>query len=258
MNDLLLAEAADGVLLLTLNRPAARNALSLPLRDLLEERLLAFDVDPGLRVAVLTGAGEHAFCAGADLSAPLPAASGPAAVFDASIRPLVRELGLAKPLIAAINGAAFGGGLELALLCDIRIAATNATFALPEVKIGSMPGSGGTQRLPRLIGLGPALQMCLTGDRVSAEEALLLGLVTRVVSQDDLVPAAMEMARRIAENAPLSVQATRKAMREGIEAPLAEGLVLERLLFTMLRETEDRAEGRAAFREKRRPVFKGR
>jgi (E)-benzylidenesuccinyl-CoA hydratase len=245
------------IVLFTLNRPEARNALSPDARDKLESELLAFDRDPDLRVAILTGAGET-FCAGADLKVQAAPVTGPAAHFDHDNRSLVRDLGLAKPLIAAINGAALGGGLELALLCDIRVAATTATFALPEVKIGSMPGSGGTQRLARIIGLGNALHVALTGERLNADDALRVGLVTRLVPPEALIEEAMAIARRIAENAPLSVRATRAAIREGADLTLAQGLKLERMYFTALRDSEDRAEGRKAFAEKRRPNFKGR
>lgn len=243
------------VSIITLDRPDARNALSLDMRDALEAALLAFDADTTKRVAVLMGSGDKAFCAGADLTTAPPAASGPAAHPD---RSLVRDLGLTKPVIAAINGMALGGGLELALLCDIRIAAKNATFALPEVKIGSMPGSGGTQRLSRIVGLGRAMHLALSGDRISADEALKMGLVSQVVEPADLKATATQLAERIAENAPLSVQMTRKAIRDGADLPLAQGLALERTLFTIIRDTQDRAEGRQAFREKRKPDFKGR
>jgi E-phenylitaconyl-CoA hydratase len=246
------------VSLITLDRPEARNALSPKMRDGLETALIAFDAEPGKRVAVLTGAGDKAFCAGADLTAAPPLAPGLAVHFDRNNRSLLLDLNLSKPVIAAVNGLALGGGLELALLCDIRIAASSATFALSEVKIGSMPGSGGTQRLPRIVGSGHAMYLALTGDRISAAEALQMGLISRVVDGEELVPAALEMAQRIAENAPLAVQMTRKAIREGLNMPLAQGLALERSLFTVIRDSEDRAEGRLAFREKRKPAFKGR
>ena len=246
------------VSLITLARVEAHNALSLEMRDALEQSLVAFDADHGKRVAILTGAGEKAFCAGADLTSAPPSTIGIAAHFDRANRSLVRDLGLSKPVIAAINGMALGGGLELALLCDIRIASHNATFALPEVSIGSMPGSGGTQRLSRAVGLSHAMYVALTGERISADEALQMGLVTRVVEPASLVPTALQIAERIAQNAPLSVQMTRKAIRDGLDMPLAHGLALERTLFTMIRDSEDRAEGRRAFREKRKPEFKGR
>lgn len=246
------------VSLITLDRAEARNALSLDMRDALEAALLAFEADAGKRVAVLIGAGDKAFCAGADLTGAPPSISGPSAHLDRNNRPLVRDLNLAKPVIAAINGMALGGGLELALLCDIRIATRNASFALPEVKIGSMPGSGGTQRLSRIVGMGRAMHLALSGDKIGADEALQMGLVSQVVDLADLQATALALAERIAGNAPLSVQMTRKAIRDGLDMPMAQGLALERTLFTILRDTQDRAEGRRAFREKRKPDFKGR
>ena len=246
------------VAVITIDRAEARNALTFEARDVLEAALLAFDRDPAKRVAILTGAGDKAFCAGADLNTASPLSAGPAAQLDHTNRSLVRDLDLNKPVIAAINGMALGGGLELALLCDIRIASRHASFALPEVKIGSMPGSGGTQRLPRVVGIGNAMHIALTGDRLSADEALRMGIVSQLVDPPELMNVAIDIAERIAGNAPLSVQMTRRAIRDGIELPLAQGLALERTLFTLIRDTQDRAEGRLAFREKRKPVFKGR
>ena len=228
------------------------------MRDALEAALLAFDDDATKRVAVLIGAGDKAFCAGADLAGAPPPTLGPSAQLDRANRALVRDLNLSKPVIAAINGMALGGGLELALLCDIRIASRNASFALPEVKIGSMPGSGGTQRLSRIVGMSHAMHMALSGDRIGADEALQMGLVSQVVEQADLETMALQLAQRIAGNAPLSVQMTRKAIRDGMDMPMAQGLALERTLFTIIRDTQDRAEGRQAFRDKRKPDFKGR
>jgi E-phenylitaconyl-CoA hydratase len=219
--------------------------------------MLAFDADPDARVAVLTGSGDRCFCAGADLRAPLVPRASADTQDAAPDRPLVRDLGLSKPVIAAVNGHALGGGLELALVADIRIAADHATFGLTEACIGSMPGSGGTQRLPRLIGPGHALLMALAGERISAQEALQWGLVSRVVPGPDLLETALALAERIAANGPLSVRAILLATRKGLELPLAEGLALERSLFNTLRDSADRAEGRAAFRERRAPSFKG-
>jgi len=250
-------ERRGAVTLVTLNRPESANALSISARDALEAALMAFDADPAARVAVLTGAGDKSFCAGADLRAPPAAVAAPPDGADATDRPLVRDLGLAKPVIAAINGHALGGGLELALLADIRIAAAHATFGLTEARLGSMPGSGGTQRLPRLIGEGHALLMALSAQRIAAAEALQWGLVSRVVPGPELLAAALDLAQAIADNAPLSVRAILRAVREGRQMPLAQGLALERELFTMIRATADRAEGRAAFRERRTPCFKG-
>jgi E-phenylitaconyl-CoA hydratase len=246
------------VALITLDRVEARNALSLDMRDALEAALLDFDADATKRVAVLIGAGDKAFCAGADLAGAPPVTSGPSAQLDRANRALVRDLNLSKPVIAAINGMALGGGLELALLCDIRIASHNASFALPEVSIGSMPGSGGTQRLSRIVGMGRAMHLALSGDRIGADEALQMGLVSQIVEQADLEAMALQLAQRIAGNAPLSVQMTRKAIRDGMDMPMAQGLALERTLFTIIRDTQDRAEGRQAFRDKRKPDFKGR
>lgn len=251
-------EDRGGVMLVTINRPEAANALTPSARDALETALLAFDADPAARVAVLTGAGEKSFCAGSDLKAGVPDQTVPAELFDNASRPLMRDLNLSKPLIAAINGYALGGGLELALIADIRIAASHARLGLTEACIGSMPGSGGTQRLPRLIGQGHAMLMALAGERIGAGEALQWGLVSRVLPAAQLLPAALALAERIAANAPLAVRAIRRAVREGGEMPLPQGLLFERTLFNALRSTADRAEGRAAFHERRPPVFKGR
>jgi E-phenylitaconyl-CoA hydratase len=242
-------ERHGAVLLVTINRPQVANALSLAARDELEAALFAFDADQQSRVAVLTGAGEKAFCAGADLQA--------ATADTKPDRALIRDLNLKKPLLAAINGYALGGGLELALVADIRIAAARSTFGLTEARIGSMPGSGGTQRLPRVIGTGNALLLALSGRRITADEALRFGLVSRVVADDELLPATLELAQTIAANAPLAIRAILRAVREGAALPLAQGLALERELFCVIRETSDRAEGRTAFREGRPPNFTG-
>lgn len=250
-------EDRGGVVLITINRPEAANALTPAARDALEAALLAFDSNPAARVAVLTGKGDKSFCAGSDLKAGVPEQAALAGVFDHANRPLMRDPNLSKPLIAAINGHALGGGLELALIADIRIAASHATLGLTEAAIGSMPGSGGTQRLPRLIGSGHAMLMALAGERISTDEALRWGLVSRVLPAAELLPAALALAERIAANAPLAVRAIRRAIIEGAAMPLAQGLLFERTLFNVLRNTADRAEGRAAFRERRPPVFKG-
>lgn len=250
----LLTESAGGVAWLTLNRPAKRNALNLALRAALDRALADLAADDGVRVVVLTGAGS-AFCAGADLSdAPAPTGHPMAAPG----RPVAQSLAaFAKPLIAAVNGPAFGGGLELALACDMRIATSAATFALPEVRIGSLPGSGGTQRLMRAIGPAVAARMLFSGEPLSATEALRTGLISDLVEPGELVALAGQLGRRIAANAPLSLLAAKRCLTAAGEAPLSAGLELERTLWTLLATTEDRREGRDAFREHRAPRFTG-
>lgn len=236
-----------GVGWITLNRPDRRNAISLALRAALAEALAALDADGEVRVAVLTGAGS-AFCAGVDLK-------DPGDTRDA--KPVSYALDrFEKPLLAAINGAAVGGGLELALAADLRIASRAASFALPEVKLGSLPGSGGTQRLARAASPAVAAKMLFTGGTILAEEALRCGLVSDVVEPDELLPLATEIAGRIAANAPLSLRAAKLALRTA-QAESAGGLALERALWGMLANTDDREEGRAAFRERRAPRFTG-
>ncbi len=241
-----------GVATLTLNRPERRNAIDQAMRDALAATLAELDGDGEVRVAVLTGAGP-AFCAGVDL------AEGPPRDGAAARPPVAQPLwAFRKPVVAAINGAAVGGGLELALACDIRIAASSARLGLTEVRIGSLPGSGGTQLLPRTIGPGAAARMLLTGELVDAAGALRLGLVSEVVMDRELAGAAAALAARIAEGAPLSLLAAKRALRAAADLPFAEGQALERRLWAELASTEDRAEGRAAFREKRTPRFSGR
>jgi len=211
------------------------------------------------RCIVLTGAGERAFCAGADirefLEPPVPTR------FREERRRLDfrREMDRCpQPIIAAIRGFALGGGLELALACDIRVAAEDAQLGLTEINLAIIPGGGGTQRLPRLVGRGKALEMILTGMRVSAAEALRLGLVERVVPVAELLPSAQALAKSIAEKAPIALRYAKEAVVSGIELPLADGLRLENDLATLLRTTEDRVEGARAFVEKRKPKWSGR
>jgi enoyl-CoA hydratase/carnithine racemase len=239
----------DAVARITLDRPDKRNAINDEMRTELTAAFAAFDADPSVRVVVLTGAGS-AFCAGGDLSA----SAAPDPQRPRIVEPLDQ---FSKPVIAAINGLAFGGGLELALACDLRIAVTGARFALPEVRIGSLPGSGGTQRLPAVIGPSLAAQMILTGEPIDAARALAAGLVTELCEPDKLIDTAMGHARTIARNAPLAVIAAKRALRVAAGTHRAENLDVERKLFNELALSEDRNEGRQAFREKRPPVFKG-
>ena len=235
-----------------LNRPEKRNAIDNATREALTKALADFAAAPGIRVVVLTGAAT-VFCAGVDLSSSSGVPTDPDR--PRLVDPLDR---FTKPIVAAINGPAIGGGLEIALACDLRIATTAARFSLPEVRIGSLPGSGGTQRLPVAIGSALAAQMIFTGEPISAERALAAGLVSELCAPEDLMARADQLALAIAQSAPLSVMAAKRALRSAVESNLVAGLALERSLFNELAKTEDRQEGRAAFRERRPPNFKGR
>lgn len=258
-------ERRDHVLVVTIDRPEARNALSLRMGRDLVDAWREYAADPELRVAVLTGSGDRAFCAGADLkevgawyASMTPEERRRQAETEPGLGGITRNLDPGKPIIAAINGACLAGGLELALACDIRIAVESATFGLPEVRWGLMPGAGGTQRLPRSIPESMAMEMLLTGHPIDAGEALRVGLVSRVVPADELMDQALELADRIAANAPLATRAVRAAARQGRDLPLEEGLGLEQATAEPLRQTEDVQEGLRAFAEKREPKFEGR
>ena len=242
-----------------LNRPEAMNSIDPETRAALWEAWAEVAADDHIRVAILTGTGEKAFCTGADLRKPFPAPSSFAEQMFTTGKPNVTDgMQMLKPIICAINGYAMGGGLELALACDLRIASENAAFALSETKIGSLAGSGGTQRLIRAIPHAIAMKMLLTGERIDAREAHRVGLVSDVVPPDQLMPLATQFAERICDNAPLSVRAAKLAATRGAEMSLNDGLTLEQAFFGILRDTEDRAEGRKAFAEKRKPDYKGR
>ena len=257
--------SADGpILLVTIDRPDKRNALSLEMGRQLCDVWQQFRDDPQLRVAILTGVGDRAFCAGADLKevaawyrSMTSLQRRERAEREPGLGGITRNLDPGKPIIAAINGHCLAGGLELALACDLRVAAEHATFGLPEVKRGIIPGAGGTQRLPRLIPRAIALELLLTGDAIDAPAALAAGLINRVVPKEQLLAAARTLAQRIAVNAPLAVQTARAAALAGAHLPLAEGLRLEQLYAEPLRSTEDAAEGVRAFIEKRSPNFVG-
>jgi E-phenylitaconyl-CoA hydratase len=249
----------DQVATVVLNRPEAMNSID----PETEAELLAcwqrIREDDGVRVVILTGAGERAFCTGSDLKKTMPPPENYASfAFGRGDVDIASRLATDKPVICAINGYALGGGLEIALACDIRITADHARFGLPEVRVGSIPGAGGTQRLPRTIGASDAMLLLLTGDHIDAAEALRLGIVSRVVPLADLRREAEAIAARIAANAPLAVRAVKRLVRQGRDMPLDLAIAQERLTFGVLRDTEDRVEGRRAFAEKRKPVYKGR
>jgi enoyl-CoA hydratase/carnithine racemase len=257
-----LIEKKGKTAIVTINRPEAYNALSNQVWRELTKSWIDLKEDPGVWTIVLTGAGDKAFCAGADLkemASRKEEAEREGRPFVSSMPEvtLVRYLDMPKPTIAAINGYAIGGGLELALACDLRIAADHAKLGLAEVKQSLIPGAGGTQRLPRLIPVGLALEMLMTGDLISAEEAFRIGLINKIVPQKDLVPEALALAERINENGPLAVRAVKEAVYKGIQMPLNEAFRFETLLIGELRQSEDAWEGPRAFAEKRSPIYKG-
>ena len=250
-------ERKGKIALFTLNRPEKHNALTPDLLRELEAAMFEFMEDPELYVGIITGAGQKAFCAGADIKEMLPFTRATKDCPWKAPTSIMRGQYVTKPLIAAVNGVAFGGGGELALACDIRIASENASFRWPEPSLGIMPRLGGTQRLPRLVGYNRAMSILLTNEKVDAQKALQIGLVEQVVPQEQLMDAAMEVANKICALAPLAVRGIKRAVRYGIEMDMEDGLDLENRLAMPLFDTEDYAEGRAAFAETRTPEFKG-
>lgn len=259
-SNVLREERLEHVAILTIDRPRSMNAISPALASALREtweRLLA---DDSVWVVVLTGAGDRAFSAGADLKTPPPVESFAGSFLGAKPLPssFLVPPGYLKPVICAVNGLALGGGLELMMSTDIQIAADTATFGLPEAKIGSIPGAGGTQRISRFVPRSVARRMALTGERLDAETALRLGLVSELVDQAKLRDRAIEIAQQICQNAPLAVRAIKKALDASDVLSLDDGLAYEQLLWGALRDSEDRLEGRRAFAEKRPPVYRAR
>lgn len=247
----------DKIAVITLNRPEALNAITPEMLHQLSEVLVDFRDDDKLMVGIITGTGERAFSIGADIATTLPEMRKARAQNLPEPPTIMRGLAIWKPLIAAVNGACLGGGLELALACDLRIASENATFGMPEVTLGLIPGWGGTQRLPRAIPLAKAAEMLLTGRPINAQEAYRIGLVNRVVSLPQLMPTARQLAELLCKPAPLAIRAAKQAVLQGIELPLEDGLDLERKLNDFLLATDDFEEGCRAALEKRRPIFKG-
>ena len=258
-------EKKDKIAVITINRPEAMNSIDPETNEELVKTWVDFRDDPGVWVGILTGAGDKAFSAGADLKKMIPMMTR-MSTFERKERDenqpglggITRGMRIWKPLIAAVNGFCLAGGLEMALACDLRVAADHATFGLMEVKRGIIPGAGGTQRLSRLIPLTKAMEMILLAQRVDAQEALRLGIVNRVVPLAELMPTAMKMAEAILENGPLAVRAAKEAIIRGLSMPLEEGLRLEASLQLNLLKTEDAVEGPKAFAEKRKPQFKAR
>ena len=251
-------ELTDGIATITLNRPNVHNAMNERMREELTACFAELARAEDARVIIVTGTGERAFSAGADIR-EFVAPQVPVRFRDSRRRVDFRAAmdRCPQPIIAAIRGFALGGGLELALACDIRIAGEDSQLGLTEVNLAIIPGGGGTQRLPRLVGRGKALEMILTGARVDAREALRIGLVERVVPATEVLSSAQALARTLAEKAPVALRYAKEAVVKGLGVPLEDGLRLENDLATLLRTTEDRVEGAKAFLEKRKPRFTG-
>jgi enoyl-CoA hydratase len=254
-----LYEKKGAIAYVTVNRPKVLNALNTPTWTDLRTAFEDARNDAVVRGVILTGAGDKAFIAGADISELAHATALDAersSRFGQQVLDLIENLG--KPVIAAINGFALGGGCETAMACTIRIAVETAKFGQPEVKLGLLPGGGGTQRLPRLVGKGRALQLILSGEMISAQEAYRIGLVNEIVPPSQLIPRAEAILRQIVANAPISVKFALEAANKGLETSQSEGLLLEASYFGLCAATEDKKEGTTAFIEKRAPQFHGR
>jgi len=248
----------NGIGIVTLNRPEAANALSrallLELGNLLQEIKFQKDV----RVVILTGAGKKVFCAGADLKERAGMNETEVRQAVALISKTINEVEkVPQPVIAALNGSAFGGGLELALACDIRYAADDIQLGLTETSLGIIPGAGGTQRLPRLVGIGKAKELIFAAKRITAKEAERIGLVEYAVPRAELMERALELARQIADNAPIAVRQAKRAVQSVFNVDLETGLAIEQLAYEATIPTKDRLEGLQAFKERRKPVYKG-
>lgn len=258
MADFVKVDVEQGIAIITFKRAQAANALSIQMLHEINEALETIQYDRSIRVVIVTGDGEKAFCAGADLKER----SG---MSEEEVRKTIALIGqtishfemLAQPVIAAINGVAFGGGLELALACDIRIASSHVKLGLTETALGIIPGAGGTQRLPRLIGVGKAKELIYTARRICADEAFTYGIVEHVVAPQQLLAEAKALAAEMAKNAPLSLIQAKTAINQGMQTDIATGLQIESLAYSRLLYTEDRVEGLKAFQEKRSPIYSG-
>ncbi len=259
----ILTEKRGKIICIAINRPEVMNALDFETVRELRKAFIDYRDDPEAWVCILTGAGNKAFCAGADLVKVIGQKIDHLLEGDANsdVNDLISDycgLGIWKPMIAAINGYCLAGGLGIALLCDIRICSENATFGTMGTGRGILPAAGQTQTLPRVVPLAKALELFFTAEKIDAQEAYRFGLVNKVVPQSELMEAAWEMAEKITKNAPLAVYASKEACLKGLDLPWKEGIALEAGLRDKLFSTEDAAEGMSAFREKRKPIFKGR
>ena len=259
INELLIVEEKDTAVVLTLNRPKVMNCLNFDLLYALRDQIEALQFRTDIRSLIITGAGEKSFCAGADLKERATLSQDQVKKFIITIRNLLTAIqNLPIPVISAVNGIALGGGTEVALASDIRIASETASMGLTEARLAIIPGGGGTQRLPRIIGVAKAKELIFTGRRVDATEALAIGLVNRVSPPGTLLDDCLAMADMIAQTGPIAVEMAKYAIDKGIETDLATGLAIESNAYRVTIPTEDRIEGLTAFREKRKPVYKGR
>lgn len=259
MDQPVIVEQREGqIAILQLNRPQVMNSFNFAMLRGLQEKIEALRFDRDIRVVIIRGAGDKAFCAGADLKERATLSDIEVKQFILTIRNLFTAIeNLPKPVIAAVNGIALGGGTELALACDIRIAAATASMGLTETRLAIIPGAGGTQRLPRLIGRGKAKELIFTGRRVKADEALAIGLVNQVAAPEKLMDDALAMARMITETGPIAIEQAKYAINHGLETDLHTGLAIESNAYWITIPTEDRLEGLASFRDKRKPVYQG-
>ena len=256
MSEILRETPAPGVVLLRINRPEARNALSMQVRRKLSEEFLRINDDEAVRAVILTG-DDKAFAAGADLK-EFAELSAVEQMRRQTHRLFASIAACPKPVIAAVNGFALGGGCELAMHADIIVAGENARFGQPEVRVGLMPGAGGTQRLTRAVGKFRAMKLVLLGEPITGAEATQMGLASEAVPDEQVLPRALEMAEKIAALPPLAIEQIKEVLIAGMDASLEAGLMLERKAFQLLFATEDQKEGARAFAEKRKPAFKGR
>lgn len=255
---ILVNKMENGIVLITLNRPEAANALSVEMLDDFRDAILTCKYDKSVRCLIITGAGEKAFCAGADLKERAEMDAVQVRKTVSLIRDNINALeGLPQPVIAAVNGVAFGGGTELALASDIRIAAETAKLGLTETSLGIIPGAGGTQRLSRLIGKGRAKELIFTARRIDASEALEIGLVEYMTSSKRLIDKALEIAGQIVRNGPIAVSQAKFAIEKGYDVDLNTGLSIEQNAYEVTIPTKDRLEGLQAFKEKRAPIYIG-
>jgi enoyl-CoA hydratase len=254
----LLFEKADGIGIVTVNRPKALNALNAATVKELDQMADQLAKDDEVQVVIITGGGEKAFVAGADITEMRPMSAIAGRTWAKLAQAVFNKIeNLPKPVIAAVNGFALGGGNELAMACDIRIASEKAKFGQPEVSLGIPPGFAGTQRLPRLVGKGRAKELLFTGDMIDAAEAYRIGLANKVVAPEELMDAAKAMAKKIMSRAPLAVQICKSAVNEGLDVDLESGVAYEAEVFGLCFATDDQKEGMAAFVEKRKPNFSG-